>query len=135
MPGAERILALTGFDTAVAQADLVLTAEGRLDGQTAQGKAPAMVARHAQAAGVPCFALAGGLAEDAESLHEAGITALFTIVPGPIPLETAMHKATEHLARATREAVRAFCAGAGLKETSLPADSVGREYISREAET
>ncbi len=135
VPGAERILALTGFDDAVAQADLVLTAEGRLDGQTAQGKAPAVVARHAQAAGVPCFALAGGLAEDVESLHKAGFTALFTIVPGPTSLEVSMHKATEHLARAAREAVRAFCAGAGLKETSHSADTVGGGSISREAET
>ena len=135
VPGAERILALTGFDAAVAQADLVLTAEGHLDAQTAQGKAPAVVARHAQAAGVPCFALAGGLAEDTESLHTTGFTALFTIVPGPIPLDAAMHRAAEHLARATREAVRAFCAGAGLKEASHSADTVDRGSISREAET
>ncbi|RMG29703.1 MAG: glycerate kinase [Gammaproteobacteria bacterium] len=113
VPGAERILELTGFDAHLEACDLVLTAEGRLDTQTAQGKAPAVVARRAAGRGLPCFALAGALAADAEALHAAGFTALFPLVPGPVRLEEAMRAARANLARATREAVRAFAAGGG----------------------
>jgi glycerate kinase len=60
VPGAERVLDWIGFDEHLRDADLVLTAEGRLDEPTVRyGKAPAVVARRAREAGVPCFVFAG----------------------------------------------------------------------------
>jgi len=60
VPGAERVLEWIGFDRHLEDADLVLTAEGRLDEPTLRyGKAPAVVARRAREAGVPCFVFAG----------------------------------------------------------------------------
>lgn len=57
--GAEVVLGAIGFDERLAEADLVVTGEGRLDRSTLAGKAPAVVARRAREAGVPCAALCG----------------------------------------------------------------------------
>ena len=54
-------MAEAGFDAALATADLVITGEGRIDAQTAFGKTALGVARRAQAAGVPCIAVGGGV--------------------------------------------------------------------------
>lgn len=71
-PGAEVVLELTGFHDALPGADLVVTGEGSLDGQTLHGKAPAAVAAAARAAGVPVVAVAGQVALDEQQLHGAG---------------------------------------------------------------
>ncbi|MBK1704591.1 hypothetical protein CKO40_08590 [Halochromatium glycolicum] len=110
-PGADVILDLIGFDTALAGADLVLTAEGQIDGQTAYGKAPAAVAARAKQHGVACFAIAGGLGAGREALHQLGLDALFSLCPGPISLDQAEQRVTELLADAAEQAVRAFLAG------------------------
>lgn len=57
--GADVVLEAIGFEQRLKGADLVVTGEGRLDEGTAAGKAPAAVARAAEAAGVPCVALVG----------------------------------------------------------------------------
>jgi glycerate kinase len=57
--GASLVCDLVGLDAALGRADAVLTGEGRLDAQTAEGKAPAEVATRALRFGIPCFAIAG----------------------------------------------------------------------------
>ncbi len=116
-PGAGLVLELTGFETALDGACLVLTAEGRLDSQTAHGKAPAEVARLANRHGIACIAIAGSLGTELESLQAAGITACFSLCPGPLALDTAMQQAAPLLTRVCEQAVRCFLAGnpAGLK--------------------
>ncbi len=59
--GAEYLCRLLGVDRALREADLLITGEGRGDAQTLQGKAPAVLARHARAAGVPAALIAGSL--------------------------------------------------------------------------
>jgi glycerate 2-kinase len=80
--GAEEFLALGGFGVALEAADVVLTGEGRLDRQTLMGKGPAVVARHANAAGVPTVAVVGARSEDVSDteLRAAGITGVHTLV-------------------------------------------------------
>lgn len=65
-PGAATLAELTGLARAVAGADLVITGEGRYDGQSAAGKAPAFVAGLAAAAGVPVALVAGRIDADAD---------------------------------------------------------------------
>jgi len=98
--GIEVILDAAGFDRAVKGADLVITGEGRLDRQTAFGKAPAGVAQRAKAAGVPCIALAGAVAPDASALHRLGIEAFFSICNGPMNLDEAIGNARRLAERA-----------------------------------
>jgi glycerate kinase len=110
-PGAELVLELTGLEAALDGASLVLTAEGRLDSQTAHGKAPAAVARLASRHGIPCIALAGSLGPNLQALQAAGITACFSLCPGPLDLDAAMQQAAPLLTRACEQAVRCFLAG------------------------
>ena len=73
-----------------ASADVVITGEGRLDGQTAMGKAPVGVARLAKKTEKPVIALAGCVTREARAVNQAGIDAFFPIVPAAMSLEDAM---------------------------------------------
>jgi glycerate kinase len=110
-PGAELVLDLLELERHLAGADLVLTAEGRIDAQTAHGKAPAAVAARAKACGIACIAIAGGIGEDIGGLHDIGVDAVFSLCRGPLTLEEAQRDAELLLADAAEHVVRAFFAG------------------------
>lgn len=63
--GIDLLLDMLGFDELLEHASLVVTGEGRLDGQTLRGKAPFGVARRALQKGVPCLAIGGDVEMDA----------------------------------------------------------------------
>ena len=92
-PGVQLVAELAGLVEALEDADLVITGEGRLDGQSLHGKTPVGVARLARAAGVPVIALAGSLGEGYQRLYAEGIGAAFSLAPGPVSLEQAMAEA------------------------------------------
>ncbi len=73
LAGAALVCDVVGLDQALAAASLVITGEGRLDSQTATGKAPAEVARRARAHRLPCVAIAGTVAERLEDMFDATI--------------------------------------------------------------
>jgi glycerate kinase len=117
-PGIDLVIDVVGLKDAIAGADLVLTAEGRIDRQTRFNKAPAGVARTAKAAGVPCIAICGGVGDGIESLYDIGIDAVFSICSGPQSLAAVMQDADGLLARQTEQVVRTFLAGRWVR----PAD-------------
>ncbi|MEJ2866303.1 allantoicase [Actinomycetospora sp. OC33-EN08] len=78
--GVRTVLELIGFDAVVAGADLVVTGEGRLDGQSLHGKAPTGVAEAARAAGAAVVAVAGDSDLDPEELRGAGFSGVHTLV-------------------------------------------------------
>lgn len=88
--GVDIVLEETGLGQQVAEADIVVTGEGRLDGQTVMGKAPVGVARLAKRHGKRVIAFGGMLAEDAQVCNDHGIDALFSILPRPMDAEQAM---------------------------------------------
>ena len=96
-------------------ADLVFTAEGQIDFQTKFGKAPAGVGRIAQKYGIPCIAIAGSTGEKIEELRDCGITATFSICPGPLSLDDAIAHAPEYLKNITLEVLYTFMAGRTVK--------------------
>ncbi|HEX8403182.1 MAG TPA: glycerate kinase [Duganella sp.] len=89
-PGSEIVTAAVGLDAAVADADLVITGEGRIDSQTIHGKTPVGVARVAQRHGKPVIAIAGCLAPGAAVMHGHGIAAVFGAVSRPCTVEQAL---------------------------------------------
>jgi glycerate kinase len=111
-PRFEVLLDPLGLDVRLARADLVVTAEGSLDGQTPFGKIPAEVARRAKRYGRPVLALAGTLGEGAHEVRAAGIDAYCGILPGPVSLGEAMGRGAEYLADATERALRMVLLGA-----------------------
>jgi glycerate 2-kinase len=94
------------FDRLLAQADLVLTAEGRIDRLTVRGKMPGEIARRAKRHGVPVIALAGELGEGAEGLHAAGIDACFSVLQRPLSQAEAMAQAPLLVTEATKHVMR-----------------------------
>lgn len=89
MPGIEMVLDAIGFDALVADADLVITGEGRLDSQTGMGKAPAGIMKAARRHQVPTIAI-GGAVEEYAALNRSGFVAAFPILPAPMSLAEAM---------------------------------------------
>ncbi|MGL4904963.1 MAG: glycerate kinase family protein [Cetobacterium sp.] len=95
-PGIDMILEKVELEKKLVGADFVITGEGRLDHQTAMGKAPVGVSKVAKKFNIPVIALAGGLTDDAIKTHEKGIDSFFSIINYPITLEDAMKKETAH---------------------------------------
>lgn len=79
-PGSEIVTDAVGLDAAVRDADVVITGEGRIDGQTIFGKTPIGVARVARRHGKPVIGLAGGLTKEASVVHDHGIDAIFSVI-------------------------------------------------------
>jgi glycerate kinase len=113
-PGIDIVLEATDFLTKVSTADLVITGEGKMDHQTACGKAPVGVARVAKQFGVPVIAIAGGIGDDADVLCDHGIDAFIDIIPYPMELEEAMKRGEFLLERATVRAIRMLQVGRKL---------------------
>jgi glycerate kinase len=110
-PGAEMILNLAHFDDRAARADLVITGEGRLDGQSLFGKATITVARRAKKAGVPVIAIVGGLGEGYEAAYAEGIGTIEAIKPASMSLAEAQRRAAELITSATQRALRGITLG------------------------
>jgi len=99
-PGVDLVMHATDFEPRLAQADLVITGEGRIDAQTAFGKTALGVALRAQAAGVPCIAVGGGVEpEGVEALAAVGAIAV-PVIEGPRSVEAAMAAGVDPLERA-----------------------------------
>jgi glycerate kinase len=106
VPGAPLIVTASGFDEKLRGADLVITGEGRVDSQTAYGKAPGEVARRAKAARIPVLLIAGSKAPGWEVLSDLGVTAVATLDEEGDNLQQLMGDAGEMLRRATARACR-----------------------------
>lgn len=106
--GTELVMEAVGLEDALKTADIAVTGEGCLDGQTAMGKAPAGVARIAKKYGAKVIAFAGSIAPGAAACHSAGIDAYFPIVRGVTTLKQAMdtQTAAENLAGAAEQVFR-----------------------------
>ena len=90
VPGVDLILGETGLEEYVKDADVVITGEGRLDGQTVMGKAPIGVARLAKKYGKRVIAFSGILGDGVEAVNAAGIDAYFPILRKLVTLEEAL---------------------------------------------
>ena len=90
--GVSLILEETKLSKKMQGADLVITGEGRLDEQSAMGKAPIGVAKLAKEQGIPVIAFAGAVTEGAKACNQVGIDAYFPILRGISTLEEAMEK-------------------------------------------
>lgn len=111
-----------GSSSRLHEADLVITAEGSLDGQTPFGKVPAEIARRAKTAGVPVVALAGTIGKGIRLNFDCGIDAFASILTLPYSLEDAISSAPKLLARAAEDAVRMIMIGTTLR---IPTGKVG----------
>jgi len=93
VPGVDFLLKMAHFDDVIADAQLIITGEGRIDEQTAHGKAPAGVLRAAHEKGVPVIALCGTIAPDTD-LSKMGFQKVVAVTPQGMPLQQALDTPT-----------------------------------------
>lgn len=94
--GIQIVLTETKLEELIETADFVVTGEGRLDGQTALGKAPIGVAALAKKYQKKVLAFAGAVTPDAKECNQHGIDAFFPILRGIVTLKEAMNKEVAH---------------------------------------
>ncbi|AKU18704.1 hypothetical protein VV02_06800 [Luteipulveratus mongoliensis] len=95
--GIDLVLELLDFDRALETASLVVTGEGRLDTQSLRGKAPAGVAAHARAAGVPVVAVAGRVDLRQTEARTLGLAATYALTDLCADQQQAMSDAADLL--------------------------------------
>ena len=106
--GVSLVLDAIGFEEEVKQTDVVITGEGRLDGQSVMGKAPLGVAKIAKKHGKPVLAFAGCIGKEAELCNEHGIDAFFPVLRSVATLEEAMdaQNAKENIQKTVEQVFR-----------------------------
>ncbi|MBL5885225.1 glycerate kinase [Lelliottia aquatilis] len=100
--GIEIVTDALHLDKQVADADLVITGEGRIDSQTIHGKVPVGVAKVAKRYNKPVIGIAGSLTADVGVVHQHGIDAVFSVIYTVCTLEEALENAEENVRMAAR---------------------------------
>ena len=90
-PGAEILLELSQFHQRIADTDLIITGEGKIDQQSLMGKITGKILQSGQAQGVPVVAIAGCV-EDKSQLLKAGFKGVYATKPAGMPLKKAMQR-------------------------------------------
>ncbi|WP_296271996.1 glycerate kinase [uncultured Enterobacter sp.] len=98
----------------VADADLVITGEGRIDSQTIHGKVPVGVAKVAKRFNKPVIGIAGSLTADVGVVHDHGIDAVFSVIYTICSLEDALENASENVQMASRNIAAVLKVGQGM---------------------
>jgi glycerate 2-kinase len=102
------------LDNQIAEADLVISAEGGLDSKTVRGKIPAEVGDRARALGVPTIVLAGSIGDDADVVRLHGVASFFSSMTAPSSLEDAISHARHDIAQVAENVMRTFMVGMSL---------------------
>lgn len=109
----ESVLDTVGFDAELEDTDLVLTGEGRIDGQSLRGKVVIGVARRAKKAGVPVVAVVGDIGDQIEGAYDEGVTAIMSINRVAVEFPAARARAKSDLAHTIDDLLR-FSARMGI---------------------
>ncbi len=113
--GIEIVTDALHLDRYVAEADLVITGEGRIDSQTVHGKVPVGVAKVAKRYNKPAIGIAGSLTADVGVVHEHGIDAVFSVIYGICTLDDALKNAAENVRMTARNVAAVLKAGQALR--------------------
>jgi glycerate kinase len=135
--GIDLVLDAVGFEAAALDSDLVVTGEGRIDGQSARGKAPIGVARRARllarsrGRALPVVALVGAIGPGADTVYAEGIDSILCIADGPMGLEDGMATCGLLLSSASERMMRLILAcqyghRGSLGDITGPSASFGR---------
>ena len=106
--GFELLAELSHLEEQIAASDLIVTAEGRIDGQSLEGKLPVGVAKLAKKHHKPVVVLAGSIGEHLDPLYALGIDAIFSIQNKPCTLEESMNNAAKLLESTAQRVFRLY---------------------------
>lgn len=105
--GIEAVLDAANFTEKLSWAHLVITGEGRIDGQSIFGKVPTGISKYAVKYKVPVIAVVGCIGEGAKAVYEHGINTIESCVYAPSTLEEALAHAAENVENAAERVMRA----------------------------
>ena len=105
-PGIEAVLDMVGFDQMLEGTDLVITGEGRIDGQSIQGKVISGIAKRTRPRDIPLVAVVGSIAQEAEEAYDLGVTAMFGIDREAVPFSEYAHRSRENYQRTLEDILR-----------------------------
>jgi glycerate kinase len=106
--GFELLAELSHLEEQIAASDLIITAEGRIDGQSLEGKLPVGVAKLAKKHHKSVVVIAGSIGEHLDPLYALGIDAIFSIQNQPCTLEESMNNAAELLESTAQRVFRLY---------------------------
>lgn len=104
--GADKILEIIGLEKYIIGVDLVITGEGKIDGQTIYGKTPIKVSELAKKHNVFTLAIVGSIGEDADKVYEYGINMIASIRDKDMSLEYAILNVDCLIERVTIKAIK-----------------------------
>jgi glycerate kinase len=104
--GVDIVLEIIDFEKRLKGVDLVITGEGRLDGQSIYGKTPVGVSRSAAKKDIPVIAVAGTLGSGVEKVTDHGISAYFSIIDRPAELNEIIERSPKLLADLSEQIIR-----------------------------
>ncbi|AHY10122.1 MULTISPECIES: glycerate kinase [Citrobacter] len=113
--GIEIVTDALRLDACVADADLVVTGEGRIDSQTIHGKVPVGVAKIAKRYNKPVIGIAGSLTADVGVVHLHGLDAVFSVIYTICSLDEALKNASENVRMTARNVAATLKAGQQLR--------------------
>ena len=113
-PGIDIVTDALHLDTLVADADLVITGEGRIDSQTIHGRVPVGVARVAKRYQIPVIGIAGSLTADVGVVHQHGLDAVFSVLHRICSLDEALAEAGANVRMAARNIAATIKVGQSL---------------------
>jgi glycerate kinase len=114
-PRFDLLLDFTDFEAHLAEADIVLTAEGEIDGRSVLGKVPGEVGRRAAARGIPVIALAGAIGHGGDVVLDHGIDAFASIADRCYTREEAIRNSAALLERTAESTMRIVAAGMRIR--------------------
>lgn len=120
-PGIDTVLETVNFSSVISDADLVITGEGQIDGQSLSGKVPIGVSRWVaknRGTGLPVVVLSGSIGDGIDDVYAEGVTAVFPIGRRPEPLDSAIAKTAENLTAAAQNVVQ-VCAALWAHRTDV----------------
>lgn len=114
--GISIVIKMTDLKRKIRKADLIITGEGSIDGQSIYGKAPIGVARLAKKYNIPVLCMVGSIGNVTEKIHEAGISGIMNIIKFTMDLDYAMKNSKELLIDATQRAAEIIRIGMKLRK-------------------
>lgn len=112
--GIDTVLDFIGLDGYIKEADLVITGEGKIDGQSLYGKVPVGIANRCRPYGKPLLAIVGDIGPGIEKAYGLGINSIMSTVNRAMPLSEALANSSELLVEAAERAMRMIMIGREL---------------------
>lgn len=106
--GIDKVLDIANIEQYFKDTDLVITGEGKIDGQSIFGKVPVGVASRAKKYDIPVVAIVGSVGEGAHKAYSYGIDVIVDIIDKPMTLEYAMENVSELIENAATNVMRSY---------------------------